>query len=347
MKTRKILFVTFMAIVFCLSTVLVVFAACNPTIDSEQEQENVIADNGGMTTDDEVLGSGVMLMSSVIPVELYDQYDIAPIAESAYTLNATVTPANATYTQLDWTIDFANPSSSWANGKKVADYVTLNANGLKATISCLQAFGEQVVVKATSVDNTNMSATCTFDYRKRVTNATVTLQPSSGSAITLGTNANTVSAIVACNVMYTVKVNVTEGVGTLGSGYVIKDSQAALIDNFFTIIGTSGAHMEPEGRLSENRVRSSFNLGRSDFQMLLAVDDWACDMDYEDEYTDRVISAMASVGTSKNLAVWHLLLTNAKGTQILEKTFYFAINISALRIGVTGVSFGNTNYIFE
>ncbi len=348
MKTKKTLIVTFMAVVFCLSMILTVFAACNTP--KEPEQENGITDNGGMSMDEDITGNGIELMSTIIPRVRYAANNISPQAESAYTLTATITPAGATYTDLEWSIAFVNLSSAWANGKNVADYVTLDANGLQATLSCLQAFGEKIVVKATSLDNPNASATCTLDYRKRVTSATVSLQPSSGNAITLGTNANSVSATVLAGTSYTVKVNVTEGVGTIASGYKVTHSYGAFVDNFFSAINTSGTEMSTNERwtmFNSGHVVNSLNLDRSEIMSWLMISDWACDNGYEEDYTDRVISRMFATGTSKNLGRWRLRLVNANNAQILDTTFYFAINVNAVRTAVTGVSFGNTNLIFE
>lgn len=119
--------------------------------------------------------NGVRLMSASIPQTEYENYGVSPLAESAIMLTAAVTPANATYKQVDWGVRWKNASSAWASGKTVTDYVTVATatdGAGTATVSCLKAFGEQIEVVATARDNTTKTATCTVDYRKRITEVT-------------------------------------------------------------------------------------------------------------------------------------------------------------------------------
>ena len=61
-------------------------------------------------------------------------------------------------------MSFVNPSSSWASGKTVTDYVTVTPTSdgaLTANVECKQAFGEQIKVTVTSRENTNVYASCT------------------------------------------------------------------------------------------------------------------------------------------------------------------------------------------
>ncbi len=72
---------------------------------------------------------------------------------------------------VSWTVAFVNPTSTWATGKTVTDYVIVTespTDQFVATVTCLQAFGEQVVVTVSS-DYTNASASCKVDYLKRLT----------------------------------------------------------------------------------------------------------------------------------------------------------------------------------
>lgn len=115
--------------------------------------------------------NGISLMSAQIATADYTDYGVSTLAETAYTLTATITPEDAFDKTVDWSIAFANPSSSWANGKTVTDYVTVtpSSNGsLTATVQCLQDFGEQIIVTVTSRNNSSAKATCTVDYVKRV-----------------------------------------------------------------------------------------------------------------------------------------------------------------------------------
>ena len=132
-------------------------------------------DNGGMIVG-ESHGSGVSLMSTKIAPADYAEYGVSPLAETAYTLTATVEPDNATYKVVDWSVEFNDVSSAWATGKTVTDYVTVTPTSdgaLTATVECLQAFGEQIYVVVASRDYADVTAKCTVDYKKRVVDADV------------------------------------------------------------------------------------------------------------------------------------------------------------------------------
>ena len=146
--------------------------------DEEQtEQTEETADNGGAIIGESV-GSGVKVMSAKIAPENYAANGVSAQAETAYTLTATVLPEEASNKAVDWAVSFVNPSSAWATGKTVTDYVTVTptADGaLTANVECLQAFGEQIKVTVTSRSNADATATCLVDYAERVSGYTLTL----------------------------------------------------------------------------------------------------------------------------------------------------------------------------
>ncbi len=170
-KTKKIISIL-LAVVFLVATAGITLFA----ILANKAAENIMpemSDTGGM-----VIGTPeetqIALMSMKIPRAMYEENGISPQAESAYTLTATVSPNNdATNTAVKWSIAWKNASSEWATEKTVADYVALewdNADYVTsktATVSCLQAFAEQIEVTVTSVDNPTYSATVAVDYAVR------------------------------------------------------------------------------------------------------------------------------------------------------------------------------------
>ena len=97
--------------------------------------------------------------------------DLMPTSEGDYeavtaTIEATVEPADANQSVF-WGVEFVNPTSTWANGKKVTDYVTVTATSVgstQATVTCKQPFGEQIKIICTSAANTDISASCTVDF---------------------------------------------------------------------------------------------------------------------------------------------------------------------------------------
>lgn len=144
---------------------------------------------GGMVTDDGK-SDGIALSRSVIAPETYAEYGVSEQAESAQQLTAVVQPDNAaSNTGVSWAVEWNNAESDWASGKTVTDYVTLTPSGesaaesKKATLECLQAFGEKIVVTARSTDNTSKFAECEVDYAKKL--STLTFRGSAGSSLYL------------------------------------------------------------------------------------------------------------------------------------------------------------------
>lgn len=87
------------------------------------------------------------------------------------TLTAFIEPEDADNQSVTWSIAWQNPASEYATGKTVTDYVTVTPESdgsLTATVSCLQDFGEKVVVTVTAEDNAEIKATAVCDYLQRV-----------------------------------------------------------------------------------------------------------------------------------------------------------------------------------
>lgn len=138
--------------------------------------------------------AGIRLMAMKIPVAEYKTYGVSVQAETAYTVTATVYPEDAANQKVDWSVSFANASSTWASGKKVTDYVTVTPSSdgaLTAVIQNVAAFGEQIIVKTTSRDNAEAYATLNVEYLQRTTGYTLTLNDKTYS--TTGTKTNSVT----------------------------------------------------------------------------------------------------------------------------------------------------------
>lgn len=121
---------------------------------------------------------GIRLMVNFEPGITQD--DEPDYESETLTITATVSPDNsADNTGLDWSMAFKNPSSEWATGKTLSDYMTLTPSGEDAagsktvSVKCLKPFGEQIVITATSQDNPAVSASCTADFAQRVESTTL------------------------------------------------------------------------------------------------------------------------------------------------------------------------------
>lgn len=137
--------------------------------DKEQvEEDPAITDEEGNALDNEA----VHKMPSAM-VYRPSTYGLTPA--TSVTIKAVIEPADATNQLVDWTIYFANGSSTWANGKDVNDYVSItDTDSLTNTVTFKEAFGEQIIIKVTSQDNTDYSATCTVDCAQKLQSTYVT-----------------------------------------------------------------------------------------------------------------------------------------------------------------------------
>ena len=92
------------------------------------------------------------------------------VDETTYKLTATITPNETTNKKVEWSLNFKNPSSPWASGKNVNDYISISGTETSTcTIKLNKRFNEQVIVKAKTTDGTNLEASCTIDCKKLLT----------------------------------------------------------------------------------------------------------------------------------------------------------------------------------
>lgn len=106
-------------------------------------------------------------------------------SEGSVSVSATITPSTASNKKVDWALSWKNPSSSWANGKNVTDYVSVTPDSdgsLTATVKALKAFSEQIILTCTARENANIKSTCSIDYSKKIVDIAVSIQKD-GSAV--------------------------------------------------------------------------------------------------------------------------------------------------------------------
>ena len=170
------------------------------------------------------------MMKTAIPVKEYATYGVSEQAEKAYTITATVKPEEATNKKVNWSLTFANAESTWAKGKSISDYLTLTPesnDALRATLVCLQAFGETAVVTVTAQEDSTVKATCNVEYVKRITDATFGWSAMEGvstdSDFILATGAKLktfrTTASAFNNAKKTFRVTIGESVGTVSDTY--------------------------------------------------------------------------------------------------------------------------------
>lgn len=120
-------------------------------------------------------------------------------ASEGITLSATVSPETADNKSVDWSVAFVNPSSSWASGKTVTDYVTVTPTSdgaLTANVSCLKSFGEQIKITVISRANPKAKAECTLDYARRILDTALYSEERDTLALEFGTDEVLVDLVI-------------------------------------------------------------------------------------------------------------------------------------------------------
>ncbi len=183
-----------------------VFKSWNPVrwTETKQDQTDGTGDgNGGDKdpSDDELVNSGenkgILLRSARIASEQYEDYGIDAQANTAYSITATVNEDAADKSVIG-SVSFKNASSTWATGKNINDYVTLNQTteyGLNFTLTVKQAFGEPIMIKVASCMDSGIYGTAQVDHLKELKSFKAVLNPSYGTdigRINVGDNMNTI-----------------------------------------------------------------------------------------------------------------------------------------------------------
>ncbi len=134
-------------------------------------------DNGGLKVNESV-NNGMSLMSVRLMSNEYETYGVTESAESAFVLNATITPEYVENQGVSWEVFWLHSGETFASNNIVTDFVTVTPSeesSHSVRVECLAPFGSKIVVKATSEDNPNVSAHCELDYAQKVLNATLNI----------------------------------------------------------------------------------------------------------------------------------------------------------------------------
>ena len=275
---------------------------------------------GAIVSDGE--GNGISVLPAKLPISVYSLYDIEPYAESAYLLTATVSLSYADNTAVDWSVSWVNSSSKWASGKTVTDYVTVKPTSdgaLTATVTCLQAFGEQINVVVTSRDKSTVSANCLVDYVKKVVD--ISMFSIGSSSMALGNFENT---LYSGGKDTTLCVKEDLSIGTMDSDFSYSvtmciNSQviSALTAQGFTVNKNAGEYFEiyTVGAFLSN-----------------AIDNYA--LVAQGQRRSQFITAMKSLGTGAEVGQIKLCLSNSYDSF----EFFFSIILDS---SCTGVSADN------
>lgn len=147
-----------------------------PGDDTEKPEEgkgdNSVQDGDGATlTSGSVYALPQALVYSATTAQSND-------ASEGIRVTATVSPSTAANKNVTWSLAFENAESEWARGKVVTDYFTaVPEEGTPNTVllTCVEPFGEQIVLTAASEADPQKTASCTVDYRQKFTNVSLNI----------------------------------------------------------------------------------------------------------------------------------------------------------------------------
>lgn len=178
-------------------------------ITSTPDNENNVI----ITPDD---SNGLIQLTSA-PLMLMSADGVERVVPDSYVITAIAETSDSTAQRFTWSYAFADNSSEWASGKNVNDYgsFAVSSDTKKLTVKAKQAFGEPIVITATSAVSLNASASCEMDYIKRVSSATFVVNKGGSNMFELG-NSNNFEIIP------------TYSVGTVAGDFSIGDIRAFL-----------------------------------------------------------------------------------------------------------------------
>ena len=203
-KITAIIALFFALIVGAYVVLSLVYKSWNPVkwTETKQDQTNNDGNNDDKDpSDDKLVNSGenkgIYLKASRIASDQYEDYGIDAQANTAYSVTATVND-DAVDKSVIGSVLWRDGSSTWATGKNINDYVSLNQTvqyGLDFTLTVKQAFSEPVMIKVASCMDSSIYGTAQVDHLKELKSFTATLNPSYGNdigRINVGDKMNTV-----------------------------------------------------------------------------------------------------------------------------------------------------------
>ena len=112
--------------------------------------------------------NGLSLQAYALSEEEYAENGVSEKAENAVKIKVNFAPANTTDKTIHASLSFKNTESTWASGKTVSDYVTASVNKQEILLTCVEAFGSQIVLRI-DTNTPEVFATVSVDYVCRPT----------------------------------------------------------------------------------------------------------------------------------------------------------------------------------
>lgn len=165
--------------IIVMTMLIVIFAALVSVAIVIENKSNVIAIGDDVVLDDGIHNLPKNLVFAVADTVSEEGY----FPEKSIDLTVKVTPDNATNKNIDFAIEWINPASEWASDKDLTSYLTIKkTSATTAKLTCKAPFGERAKITATSEDNNDKKATCTIDFKSRMTNCILQFETLDGTA---------------------------------------------------------------------------------------------------------------------------------------------------------------------
>lgn len=145
-----------------------------------QQETDPVEDVGGeMIVTETTPRKGISFLSRAIPIELYEEYGISPLALSAQTITAKVKADDNTYPDYFQYVTF---DVAWATGgdSHLSTVIDWSTTDNSITVSCKDSFTTQIIVTATSDIDSTKSGQITLDYAPSLSGVWIKASPYSG-----------------------------------------------------------------------------------------------------------------------------------------------------------------------
>ncbi len=340
-KAKKRLSIIITSAVLVLALVATSIAAL---ITNGFKKNNIPVMDNVIVTPENNISPFKLTRAAISPMDFND-YGISPLAESAFTITATVKDENNATSDA---YNFVNWNMAWktTNSANVTEYVTMTENGMSATFSCLKVFTTQIVVTCTSTLDESLSARATLDYAPRISgikanSVSITGTGSTVSKDLLGVSATQADMLSAYIPLYD---STTFGSGSLTnsiSSYTVKVTASdAFYNALLTNMGNTVTGVNPTKTFTLTGTTAASKVNQLElFAKFLGVD---INEGQQAVYASRFLMQQTISSTSNQLTVE--VTVNPRYDE--AKTYTYTYNLSVSAAALKNVELSSSSYIF-
>lgn len=337
-NVAKTLLSTITVIVLIAATVAIGFFSSGFRNWTKEEWKNVWDETFEDPTPEQDAGNDPEIEESAISLNM-------SASEGSVSVSATITPSTASNKKVDWALSWKNPSSSWANGKTVSDYVmvTPDSDGsLSATVKAVKSFSEQIILTCTSRDDINVKSTCTIDYSKKIEDISVSIKKDGSDSALYWSNDGD---------LYDIVVNTTLSEGTIEDNFTFSYSMEAT-DEFISACQQTYNGFNPSGASTQISL-----IGKTTFTLELPQIETSYEKltsNYIYFHIDRSNSALyrSAVNSFKravesfNGSIFNLTISASNAYSSYEKTVGISSSGANFSVSVEDVTLSDSSIIF-